>query len=149
MIDLPTVDACLNATSSVLLVSGLVAIKRGARKLHERLMYLAFAASLAFLSCYLWYHFVVIPEIGPTKYNGTGAIKTFYLGMLLTHVVLAVVNVPLCLVTFAHARAARWERHKRWAKATYPVWLYVSVTGVLVYLFLYVWNPPATGAGGG
>jgi uncharacterized membrane protein YozB (DUF420 family) len=151
MIDLPLVDAGLNATSTVLLVSGLVAIKRGERKLHERLMYSAFAASLAFLACYLWYHFVVIPKLGVTKFNATGALKVFYLGMLLSHVLLAIVNVPLCIVTFAHARAERWERHKRWAKVTFPVWLYVSVTGVLVYLFLYVWNPPAAigTAGGG
>ena len=148
MIDLPLVDACLNASSAALLVSGLIAIKRGARKVHERLMYSAFAVSLAFLACYLWYHLVVIPELGVTKYNGAGGLALFYYGMLITHVVLAVVNVPLCLVTFAHARAQRWERHKRWAKVTFPVWLYVSVTGVLVYFFLYVWNPPAAGGGG-
>lgn len=151
--NLPFVNACLNATSTLLLLAGLGAIKSGARDLHERLMYAAFGVSIAFLASYLYYHFVVIPELGVTKYNGAGALKLFYYGMLLTHVVLAVVNVPLCLLTFKHARAGQktgdYERHKRWAKITFPVWLYVSVTGVLVYFFLYVWNPAAPAGSGG
>ncbi len=152
MSNLPLVNACLNASSSVFLLAGLAAIKSGRRKLHERLMYTAFAVSLAFLACYLWYHFVVIPELGITTFHATGALKTFYLVMLATHVVLAVVNVPLCVMTFVHARRAdsgraTFEKHKRWAKVTFPIWLYVSVTGVLVYLFLYVWNPAPPGTG--
>ena len=141
MSPLPFVDACLHATATVLLLAGFFAIKAGQRKLHERLMFAAFAVSLAFLACYLWYHFRVVPRQGPVKYNGVGGLRTFYYGMLATHIVLAIVNVPLCLVTFTHAWKARWTQHKRWAKVTFPVWLYVSVTGVLVYLFLYVWNP--------
>lgn len=148
--DLPLVDACLNATSTVLLLCGFVAIKRGKRAVHERFMYAAFAVSLAFLACYSTYHFVLDhPEV---KYAGAGGLRTFYLGMLASHVLLAVVNVPLCVMTFVNAkrgqRTGDFTRHKRWAKITFPVWLYVSVTGVLVYCFLYVWNPalPAGGA---
>lgn len=147
--NLPLVDACLNACASVLLVAGLVAIKRGRRDTHERFMYAAFAVSLAFLACYGTYHFVL--KNAETTYNGEGPLRTFYYGMLLTHVVLAMVNVPLCVLTFVHARKGKrtgdWSRHKRWAKITFPVWLYVSVTGVLVYCFLYVWNPAAPGGG--
>lgn len=147
----PLVDACLNACSGVLLVAGLLAIKSGRRELHERLMYAAFAVSIAFLACYSTYHFVL--KHAETKYNGDGPLRTFYYGMLITHVVLAMVNVPLCIATFVHARKAKrsgdWSRHRRWAKVTFPVWLYVSVTGVLVYFFLYVWNPAAPAGGAG
>lgn len=138
---LPAVDACLNATATVLLLAGFFAIKSGRRQLHERLMLAAFAVSLAFLGCYLWYHFRVVPVQGPVRFNGAGLARTLYFAMLASHVVLAIVNVPLCLVTFAHAWKERWPQHRRWAKITFPVWLYVSVTGVLVYLVLYVWNP--------
>jgi uncharacterized membrane protein YozB (DUF420 family) len=139
---LPLVDAILNASSAMLLCAGLAAIKSGRRGLHERLMYTALAASTAFLACYLYYHFAVLPEVGVTKFNGTGAIKTAYYAMLASHVLLAVVIVPLALRTIFLARRARWDAHKRWAKVTFPIWLYVSVTGVIVYLALYVWNPP-------
>jgi uncharacterized membrane protein YozB (DUF420 family) len=135
---LPLVNACLNASATVLLCAGLLAIKRERRELHERLMYAAFAVSTAFLACYVYYH-VVVRAV--TKFNGTSFVKGAYLAMLATHVVLAIVNVPLVLRTLFLARHARWEAHKRWAKITFPIWLYVSVTGVLVYLVLYVWNP--------
>jgi putative membrane protein len=155
--DFPLLNASLNATSTVFLLAGLVAIKRGARHGHERLMYGAALVSALFLVSYLWYHFAVIPERGVTRYHGAGALRPLYYGLLLTHVVLAVVNVPLVIGTFVHARKAvarggleggDFTRHKRWAKITFPVWLYVSVTGVLVYLFLYVWNPVAPAEGG-
>jgi len=139
---LPLLNACLNGTSAVLLCVGLAAIKRGDRKLHERLMYAAFAASMAFLASYLYYHFVVIPKVGVTKYNGEGWLKNGYYLMLASHVLLAIVNLPLTIRTLYLARRERWEAHKRSAKLTFPIWLYVSVTGVLVYLVLYVWNPP-------
>ena len=138
--DLPLVDACLNATATLLLLSGLAAIKSGNQRLHERLMYSAFAVSLAFLACYLYYHFVVIPERGPVRYNGAGGVRTLYFALLASHVVLAVVNVPLCIVTFMHARAQRWGKHRRWAKVTFPVWLYVSITGVLVFAMLKLFS---------
>lgn len=150
--DFALLNASLNACATVLLIAGLIAIKSGRRELHERLMYLAFFVSLAFLASYLWYHVRVIPERGITKYHGAGALKTVYYAMLASHVVLAAANVPLCVMTFLHARRAKsgreaWDKHRRWAKVTFPVWLYVSVTGVLVYFFLYVWNPPAATGG--
>ncbi|MEY2785665.1 MAG: hypothetical protein RL277_1875 [Planctomycetota bacterium] len=143
--ELPTINACLNASATVLLVSGLVAIKRGRRDLHERLMYLALLASAAFLACYLYYHFVIVPVKGETRFHYTGWLRTAYLVMLVSHIVLAVVNLPMVIMTFVQARRQNWTRHKAWAKVTFPIWLYVSVTGVLVYLCLYVFNAPAPG----
>jgi uncharacterized membrane protein YozB (DUF420 family) len=138
--NLPLVNACLNGTSFVLLLAGLAAIKAGQRKLHEQIMYAAMTTSAAFLCCYLYYHLV----IQTTKpFNHVGLVKTAYLVMLASHVILAMVNVPLVLRTVYLARAERFEEHKRAAKITLPVWLYVSITGVLVYLCLYVWNGPA------
>jgi uncharacterized membrane protein YozB (DUF420 family) len=138
---LPLVNACLNGTTFVLLVAGLAAIKSGNRKLHERLMYTAMATSAAFLACYLYYHLVVRTTM---PFRREGPIKTVYLVMLASHVILAIVNVPLVLRTVFLARRERFEEHKRSAKFTLPVWLYVSITGVLVYLCLYVWNGPAS-----
>lgn len=158
MIDFALLNALLNATSTLLLVGGLLAIQRRARRAHERCMYGAALVSALFLASYLWYHFAVIPERGVTRYHGAGALRTFYYGMLISHVVLAVVNVPLVIATFVHARKALaggglaggdFTKHKRWAKITFPVWLYVSITGVLVYLFLYVWNPVLPAGNGG
>lgn len=141
---IPLVNACLNGTAFVLLIAGLVAIKRGRKKGHEHLMKLAFLVSAAFLACYLYYHFAVLPiSGGPTRYNGDGAAKIAYLVMLASHVLLAVVNLPMVLRTFWLAHKEDWERHKRLAKLTLPIWLYVSITGVLVYLVLYQFNPPA------
>jgi len=137
---LPLVNACLNGTSFVLLLAGFAAIKSGRRKLHESLMYSAMATSAAFLACYLYYHLVIRTT---TSFNRVGPVKTAYLAMLASHVILAIVNVPLVLRTAYLARKQRFEEHKRSAKITLPVWLYVSVTGVLVYLCLYVWNGPA------
>lgn len=141
--NLPLLNACLNGTSGVLLLAGLAAIKAGNRDLHERLMLSALAVSAAFLASYLYYHFVVIPEVGLTRFHGTGWTRPAYYGMLVTHVILATAVVPLALRTVFLARRERFESHKRWARITFPIWLYVSATGVLVYLVLYVWNPPA------
>ncbi|MCC6407752.1 MAG: DUF420 domain-containing protein [Planctomycetes bacterium] len=138
----PLLNASLNGAAAVLLVAGLVAIKRGRRDLHERLMYTAFGTSAAFLACYLYYHFA-IARGRPTTFNGVGAARLAYLALLLSHTVLAVVNLPMILRTIWLARRERWEAHRRLAKWTFPVWLYVSVTGVLVYVVLYHFNPPA------
>lgn len=138
---LPFLNACLNATSGILLLAGLAAIKSGRRVLHERLMLSALGVSAAFLASYLYYHFAV--ATGMTPFRGEGWSRTAYYVMLATHVVLAMVVVPLALRTVFLARKERFESHKLWAKVTFPIWLYVSVTGVLVYLALYVWNPPA------
>jgi uncharacterized membrane protein YozB (DUF420 family)/cytochrome oxidase Cu insertion factor (SCO1/SenC/PrrC family) len=140
---IPLLNAVLNGTSFLLLIAGIFAIKGGHKERHERLMKLAFLFSAAFLGFYLYYHFKVQPiQGGATPYNGTGAIKTAYLVMLLTHIVLAVVNLPMVLRTFWLAHKEDWERHKRMAKWTFPIWAYVSLTGVLVYLMLYPLNPP-------
>ncbi|MEZ6014298.1 MAG: DUF420 domain-containing protein [Planctomycetota bacterium] len=140
---LPLVNACLNGTAFVLLVLGLIAIKRGRREAHEHLMKLAFLASAAFLVSYLYYHGVVQRQNGPMKFNGVGAARTAYFVLLITHVVLAVVNLPMVLRTFWLAHRRRWDAHKRMAKLTLPIWLYVSITGVIVYLVLYPFNPAA------
>ncbi|MDB4561917.1 DUF420 domain-containing protein [bacterium] len=140
---LPLVNASLNGVAFALLLAGLIAIVSGRKKLHEALMKSAFVVSAAFLSCYLYYHFAVLPiSGGPTKFNGGGAAKVAYLLMLLTHVVLAVVNLPMVLRVFWLAHKEDWDRHRRLARWTLPIWMYVSLTGVLVYLVLYPFNPP-------
>lgn len=139
---IPLVNASLNGTAFVLLVLGMIAIKKGAKKTHEHLMKLAFLVSATFLGFYLYYHFAVLPiSGGPTKYNGEGGAKLAYLLMLASHVVLAIVNLPMVLRTLWLAHREDWERHRRLAKLTLPIWLYVSVTGVAVYLVLYQFNP--------
>jgi protein SCO1/2/putative membrane protein len=140
---LPKLNASLNAAAAVLLGAGLVAIRRGRRELHGRVMSAAFLVSAVFLACYLYYHLVVIPaQGGPVRFRGTGWTRPAYLALLATHVVGAIVNLPMVLRTLWLARRARWEDHRRWARRTFPLWMYVSVTGVLVYLALYTWNPP-------
>jgi uncharacterized membrane protein YozB (DUF420 family) len=141
-VQLPAVNASLNALAAVLLLCGLAAIKAGRRKLHERLMIAAFVVSSAFLACYLYYH-LAIARGQPTRFNGTGLARTAYFTLLISHTVLAVVNLPLVLRTLWLAHKERWDAHKRLAKITFPIWLYVSVTGVIVYVVLYHWNPPA------
>jgi putative membrane protein len=145
----PLFNACMNATASVLLVSGFVAIKRDLRERHALLMRSAFVASAVFLAGYLYYHFAVLPDVGHTPFRREGAVRTVYYGMLISHIVLSAVLLPLVLRTLWMAHRERWESHKRWARWTFPIWLYVSVTGVLVYLALYHWNPAAPVASGG
>jgi putative membrane protein len=139
-VHLPAVNAALNGTAATLLVLGLVAIKQGRRERHERLMKLAFVASAAFLACYLYYHFA-IAKGKPTMFGGEGAAKWAYYALLGSHTILAVVNLPMVLRTFWLAHKERWDAHKRLAKWTFPIWLYVSVTGVAVYVVLYHFNP--------
>ena len=112
-------------------------------KLHQRLMVAAFLVSAVFLASYLTYHLGPQKELGPTKFNGSGFWRTAYYGMLISHVLLAVVNLPMVLRTFWLAHRERYDDHRRLARLTFPIWLYVSVTGVLVYLALYPFNPPA------
>ena len=136
---LPTFNASMNALSALLLVLGFLAIKAGEKERHARFMKLAFLSSAIFLASYLYYHFVVIPgQGGPVKFAGTGPAKTAYLVLLLTHVAGAATNLPMVLRTFWLAHKERWDSHKKWAKWTFPLWLYVSVTGVMVYFALYV-----------
>jgi len=143
---LPSVNAGLNALAGTLLLLGFAQIKAGRRAAHARLMLAAFGTSSVFLASYLYYHFVVLAQREPTQFHGDGWTRPAYLLLLLTHVVLAALVVPLALRVLWLARREDWERHKRWARVCFPIWVYVSVTGVLVYLCLYVWNPaPALG----
>jgi uncharacterized membrane protein YozB (DUF420 family) len=131
--DLPTVNALLNAAASALLVTGWVLIRRGRREAHRRAMLGALACSALFLVSYLVYHF----EVGSVRFPGTGTARTIYLAILLTHTVLAAAVPVLALVTLSRALAARFDRHRAIARWTLPIWLYVSVTGVVVYWMLY------------
>jgi uncharacterized membrane protein YozB (DUF420 family) len=131
--DLPTLNAALNATSAVLLLVAWVLIKKGRREAHERFMLAALASSTLFLVSYLVYHY----HVGSVPYTGTGALRTAYFFVLVTHVVLAFVIVPLVIVTLTHAWRERFDRHRRIARLTLPLWGYVSVTGVVIYWMLY------------
>ncbi len=137
--NLPVVNASLNASATVLIIAGLIAIKANKQRLHRVLMFGAIAVSAAFLTCYLIYHFNVVAV---TKFAHDGWPRTVYYFILLTHIPLAILVLPLVAMTVWPAIQGRYETHKKWAKITAPVWLYVSVTGVLVYLMLYVWYPP-------
>jgi len=130
---LPTVNAFLNATAALLLVWGYLLIRRKRIDQHRRVMISAFITSCLFLVCYLVYH----AQVGSKRFPGTGAIRTVYLGILATHTVLAAAVPVLAIVTLRRGLAARYDRHRRIARWTLPVWLYVSVTGVIVYLMLY------------
>ena len=130
---LPSVNASLNALSSVLLASGWVFIRRREIARHRACMLAAFATSALFLTSYLVYH----AEVGSVPYQGQGVIRTIYYVILLTHVVLAAAILPLALITLSRALAARFDRHRAIARWTLPIWLYVSVTGVVIYVMLY------------
>jgi len=137
--DLPALNACLNATSAVLLAVGFAAIRRRRVRLHRACMLAAFAASIAFLASYLTYHL----QAGTTRFAGTGWIRPVYFTILATHTVLAALIPPLAIATVSLAFRARFARHARLARWTLPAWFYVSVTGVVIYVILY-WLYPAT-----
>ena len=130
---LPAVNATLNATSAVLLTCGYVMIRRRRIETHRRFMLAAFATSALFLTSYLVYHY----NIGSKPFTGQGPIRIVYFTILITHVILAAAVLPLALITLNHALRARFEKHVPIARWTLPIWLYVSVTGVVVYLMLY------------
>jgi uncharacterized membrane protein YozB (DUF420 family) len=131
--DLPAINATLNAISATLLVCGYTMIRRRRIQAHRRFMLSAFATSALFLICYLIYH----ANVGSKPFPGTGAIRTVYFVILVTHVILAAAILPLALITLSFALRRRFERHVPIARWTLPIWLYVSVTGVIVYLMLY------------
>lgn len=131
--DLPAVNATLNAIAATFLVMGWRFIRAGDMRRHRRVMLAAFGASTLFLVSYLVYH----ANVGSVPFEGQGAIRVIYFFILITHIVLAAVILPLVLVTLSRALAARYDRHRRIARWTLPIWLYVSVTGVLIYLMLY------------
>lgn len=130
---LPTVNAVLNATSATLLFVGWRAIKQRRVNAHRAAMQAAFVTSTVFLICYLTRVYLT----GTHRYPGTGVAKAVYLGILLTHMVLAVATVPLVLRTLFLARNERFMEHRKIARFTLPIWMYVSITGVAVYVMLY------------
>jgi putative membrane protein len=130
---LPAVDATLNAASAVLLACGFFFIRRRNVWAHKTCMLSAFATSVLFLACYLTYHYFH----GVTRFPGHGFVRSFYLTLLGSHTVLAMVIVPLVLTTLYRAWRQRFDQHRRIARWTLPLWLYVSVTGVAVYWMLY------------
>jgi putative membrane protein len=137
--DLPAVNASLNGLSAAFLTAGFVFIRRKNKTAHRNCMIAAFVTSIFFLACYLTYHgylFHVLHQ-GPTRFENPRWFRPIYLAILLTHTVLAVVIVPLILITLNRARLGRFELHKKIARWTWPLWMYVSVTGVIVYMLLY------------
>ena len=135
----PPLNASLNALSGVFLVIGYIHIRNKRIAQHRRFMLAACVSSLTFLACYITYHTIRGGVV--TKFTGTGAIRTLYLSILTSHTILAVVIVPLAIFTVINGLKMRVARHRRIAKWTFPLWMYVSVTGVLVYFFLYHWFP--------
>jgi putative membrane protein len=131
--DLPAVNATLNGTSALLLVAGYVAIRRRRQSTHRALMLSALGASALFLASYLLYHY----RAGTTRFAGTGLARPVYFIVLTSHTILAMVIVPLVIVTLVLALRGRFPRHRRFARWTFPLWLYVSVTGIVVYVMLY------------
>lgn len=137
--DLPTLNAILNSIATVLLVIAFVAIKRGDVQRHKRFMLAATAVSAAFLTSYLIYHF----GVGSVRFTHEGIARTVYFTILVPHVILATVQVPLILATLWFALRGTFDRHRKVARVTWPIWMFVSVTGVLVYMMLYQWFPSA------
>jgi uncharacterized membrane protein YozB (DUF420 family) len=131
--DLPTVNAVLNGTAAVLLIWGYTLIRRKRIETHRKVMLAAFVTSCLFLVSYLVYHF----QVGSVRFAKTGPIRTVYLSILLTHTVLAAAVPPLALITLSRGLKRRFDLHRPIARWTLPIWLYVSVTGVVVYWMLY------------
>ena len=130
---LPTINAILNATAAVLLVWGYVLIRRKRVQQHRKVMITAFFVSCAFLVCYLVYHL----QVGSVRFPKQGVIRTVYMSILTTHTTLAAAVPVLAILTLRRGLAGRFSGHRRLARWTLPIWLYVSVTGVVVYLMLY------------
>jgi len=130
---LPSINAALNATAAVLLACGYRLIRRKRVQAHRKVMTAAFVVSCVFLVCYLIYHY----QVGSVRFPGTGVVRTLYLSILATHTALAATVPVLAVVTLRRGLAARYDKHRRIARWTLPIWMYVSVTGVVVYVMLY------------
>jgi uncharacterized membrane protein YozB (DUF420 family) len=139
--DLPALNAGLNAISTLLLLAGFIFIKSENKIAHRNCMVGAFSVSCVFLITYVL-HKILVQGVH-TPFGGEGFLKPLYYGMLISHIILAIVIVPLILVTMTHAIKGRFEKHRAWARWTFPLWFYVSVTGVLIYFMLYQWFPKA------
>ena len=131
--DLPTINAFLNATAAVLLIWGYTLIRQRRIEQHRRVMLTAFGVSIAFLICYLIYH----SQVGSVHYPHTGILRTIYFTILITHTILAAAVPVLAIITLNRGLKARYPQHRAIARWTFPIWLYVSITGVVVYLMLY------------
>ncbi len=131
--DLPGINASLNSVSALFLAIGYILIRRGRVAAHRFCMLAAFTTSTLFLVSYLTYHF----KVGSVPFDGQGWVRPLYFSILISHIILAAAIVPLVLVTLVRAVKGSFERHKRIARWTLPIWLYVSVTGVIVYWMLY------------
>lgn len=129
---LPPIYATINGATAVLLILAVAAVKKGNRSLHERLIKVCMGCSVAFLLMYVAYHMTSIE----TKFGGEGTIRYVYFFILITHILLSIIIIPFVLVTFARGISGAYERHKKLARITYPMWLYVAVTGVVVYLMI-------------
>ncbi|MFL6198371.1 MAG: DUF420 domain-containing protein [Thermoanaerobaculia bacterium] len=131
--DLPALNAVLNSLSTVLLLAGYALIRQGRKNAHRNVMIAALISSGLFLTSYLYYH----SQVGSVRFPGTGAVRTLYFAVLLTHTILAAAVPFLAAITVVQAWRKRWSKHAGIARWTLPIWLYVSVTGVIVYLMLY------------
>ena len=134
---LPMVNACVNGGVFLILISALVAIKKGKRQLHMKLMYSALILSVIFLISYVLHH----ATHDTVSYGGEGLLRYFYYFILITHIVLAIAIVPMVLISFSRALKEEFSLHKRIARITMPLWLYVSLTGVIVYLMISPYYP--------
>ena len=143
--DLPAVNACLNGLSAVLLTTGFIFIKRGNKIAHRNCMIAALVTSTVFLACYLTYHYKMKQVYGEahTKFLDPAWFRPFYLAILFTHLLGAFAIVPLVIMTTSRALRERFDAHKQIARWTWPIWMYVSVTGVVIYLLLYQIYPQA------
>ena len=138
LISLPALNAVLNGTSAVLLLTGRSLIRRGRMHAHKLVMLAALCTSTAFLCSYLYYH----AHVGSVHFQGHGWSRPVYFAILISHTILAAVIVPLVIVTLSRALRARYSLHKTIARWTFPAWMYVSVTGVVIYLMLYILFAP-------
>jgi putative membrane protein len=133
--DLPHLNATLNSASTLLLLCGWICIKTGKKAAHISFMILALCTSAAFLTSYLIYHY----HVGSVPFQGKGVVRPIYFTILITHIFLAIVNLPMIILTVIPAIRQRFDKHKRIARWTFPIWMYVSVTGVIVYMMCYHW----------
>jgi uncharacterized membrane protein YozB (DUF420 family) len=139
--ELPALNAILNSYATVLIIAGLTAIKLKKPKMHSAFMFAALGVSVAFLTSYLIYHY----HVGHVGFAGQGTVRTVYFTILITHLILAIVNLPMIILTVVPALRQRFDKHRKLAKFTAPIWLYVSITGVIVYLMCYRWYGPPLG----
>jgi putative membrane protein len=141
--DLPPVNATLNGLSTCFIAIGWAAVLRDRKGVHITCMITAFVCSTIFLACYLTYHFVLLSVVGEgsVEFTTEGWVRPLYYVILITHLLLAFTILPLVIMTVIPALRARFDRHRRMGRFTMPIWLYVSITGVIVYFMLYQWYP--------